>query len=49
MTIVKTKKEVELDLLNYAVKSELKNATGADTSEVPKKTDLANLKSMLMN
>ena len=36
---------VELDLSNYATKTELKNATGADTSSFAKKTDLANLKS----
>ena len=37
--------KVELDLSNYATKTELKNATGADTSSFAKKTDLANLKS----
>ena len=36
---------VELDLSSYATKSDLKNATGVDTSSVAKKTDLANLKS----
>ena len=43
----KTKIEVELDLSNYATKSDLKNATGVDvdTSDFAKKTDLANLKS----
>ena len=30
---------------NYATKSDLKNATGVDTSDFAKKTDLANLKS----
>ena len=32
-------KEVELDLANYATKSDLKNATGADTSKLAKKVD----------
>ena len=32
-------------MLNYATKTDLKNATGADTSSFAKKTDLANLKS----
>ena len=35
----------ELDLFNYAAKSNLKNATGADTSKFAKKVDLASLKS----
>ena len=30
---------------NYATKQDLKNATDADTSKLPKQTDLANLKS----
>ena len=34
----------ELDLSNYATKSDLKNATGVDTSNVAKKVDLASLK-----
>ena len=34
-----------LDLSNYAAKADLKNATGNDTSDFAKKTDLANLKS----
>ena len=34
--------KVELDLSNYATKSDLKNATGVDTSDT--RTDLANLK-----
>ena len=35
----------ELHLFNYSKKQkDLKKATGADTSEVSKKTDLANLK-----
>ena len=37
--------KVELDLSNYATKTDLKNATGVDTSSVAKKVDLANLKS----
>ena len=41
----KNKTEVELDLSNYATKSELKNVTGVDTSQFAKKDDLANLKS----
>ena len=40
--------KVELDLSNYATKTDLKNATGVDTSSfAKKKTDLANLKSHL--
>ena len=37
--------KVELDLSNYATNADLKNATGVDTSNFAKKTDLANLKS----
>ena len=37
--------EVELDLSNYATKSDLKNATGVDTSKFAKKDDITNLKS----
>ena len=37
--------KVELDLPNYATKTDLKNATGVDTSSFAKKVDLANLKS----
>ena len=37
--------KIELDLSNYATKADLKNSTGVDTSDVAKKTDLANLKS----
>ena len=33
------------DLSNYATKSDLKSATGVDTSKFDKKGDLANLKS----
>ena len=36
--------KVELNLSNYARKTDLGNATGIDTSDFPKKTDLANLK-----
>ena len=39
------KVEVKLDLSNYAIKSDLKNATGIDTSSFAKKFDLASLKS----
>ena len=37
--------KVELDLSNYATKADFKNATGVDTSDFAKKTDLAYLKS----
>ena len=37
--------KVELDLSYYATKSDLKNATGVDTLDFAKKTDLAKLKS----
>ena len=37
--------KVQLDLSNYAVKSNLKTATGGDTSKFAKKVDVANLKS----
>ena len=37
--------KVELDLTNYARKANLKNATGVDTSDSAKKTNLANFKS----
>ena len=37
--------KVELDLPNYAIKTELKNATGVDASKFAKKVDLADLKS----
>ena len=40
----KNKFEVELDLSNYATKSELKHATGVDISKFAKKDYLANLK-----
>ena len=37
--------KAELDLSNYATKTDLKNATGIDTSTFAKKVDLASLKS----
>ena len=37
--------KVELDLSDYATKTDLKNATGVDTSSFGKKVDLASLKS----
>ena len=37
--------KVELDLSNYATKSDLKNATGVDTSKFVIKVDLGSLKS----
>ena len=37
--------KVELDLSNYATKTDLKNATGFDTSKFAKKVDLASFKS----
>ena len=37
--------KVELDLLNYATKTDLKNETGVDTSSFATKIDLANWKS----
>ena len=42
----KKKKEIELDLSNYATKSDLENAAGVDISKsdfFSKKSDLANL------
>ena len=41
----KNKIKVELDLANYATKSDLKKATGVDTSDFAKKADLASSKS----
>ena len=35
---------VKVDLSNYATKSDLKNATGVDTSKLASKSNLANLK-----
>ena len=37
--------KVELDLSNYAIKGDLKNAIGVDKSKFAKKVNLANLKS----
>ena len=37
--------KVELDLSNYAIKTDLKNATGLDTSKFAKNADLASSKS----
>ena len=37
--------KVELDLSNYATKSDLKNEAGVGTSKCDKKFDLTNLKS----
>ena len=37
--------KVELDLSNYVTKADLKNATGVNTFNFAKKTELANLKS----
>ena len=36
---------IELDLSNYAIKADLKNATGVDTSDFANKTDFVNWKS----
>ena len=41
--------KVELDLSNHVTISDLKNATGVDTSSFAKKIDLANSKSDLLN
>ena len=41
----RTSVRVELDLSNYATKAYFKNATGIDTLDFAKKTDLASLKS----
>ena len=35
---------VKVDLFNYAAKSDLKNATGIDTSKLAAKSDLVSLK-----
>ena len=37
--------KVELDLSNYAIKADLKNAAGVDKSKFVKKVDLAHLES----
>ena len=39
------KVKFELDLSNYATKTDLKNATGVGTSKFAKRVDLGNLKS----
>ena len=39
--------KVELYLYNYVTKTDLKNASGADTSKFAKKVDLASLKSII--
>ena len=36
------KVQIKFDLSNYAIKADLKNAAGADTSKFVKKVDLAN-------
>ena len=41
----KSKIKVEIDLSNYATKSDFKNATGVDLSKIAKKLYLASLKS----
>ena len=41
--------KVELDLSDYATKTDFKNATEIDTSSFAKKVDLASLKSDLDN
>ena len=37
--------KVELDLSNYATKTDLQNAAGVDTQDFSKKTELTNLRS----
>ena len=44
-THTKNKIDVELNLVYYATDSDLKNATGVDTSKFSKNIDLASLKS----
>ena len=39
--------KVGLDISNHAAKTDLKNATGVNTSDLTKKTDLANSKSVI--
>ena len=41
--------KVELDQSNYAIKADLRNAIGVDTSDFAKKTDLDHLKSDVDN
>ena len=48
-TYSKNKIEVELDLANYATRSDSKNATSIGTSQFAKKVDLANLNQILIN
>ena len=43
----KNKIEVKLDLPNYVTKSDLKNATVVDASQIAKKDYLVNLKSQI--
>ena len=40
-TLSRNKIEVELDLSNYATKSDLKNTTVVDTSDITKKPTLS--------
>ena len=40
---LETNVKVELDLLNYATKTDLKNETGVDTLDFSKKTNLVAL------
>ena len=40
--------KIKLYLSNYAIKADLKNATGVNPSDFPKKTVWANLKSNLV-
>ena len=44
-SVSKANMKIELNLSNYATKSDLKNATGIDALDFDKKTDLVNLKS----
>ena len=48
-TYSKNKIEVELDLANYATRSDSKNATSVGTLQFAKKVDLANLNQILVN
>ena len=38
---LETNMKFELDLTNYALKADFKNATGVNTSDIAKKTDLS--------
>ena len=42
---LETNVKVELDLSSYSTKADLENAAGVNSSKLPKKVDLANLKS----